>query len=200
MDERTRVWKEIGLHYVLRTSTDVLKTPDVISDKTISPQQLLKPPQPEPDPSSRAPFIFYKQRMNPPIAALITYAHLDSDFRGQPNPQRLHLVNAIIEKAMPWDPEDVAFWPLALHSSDQIPDEDMSAALRQVITEFSPKYLLDFGGCFVGKFTSLSQTPHSESAVLQPTTLVILPSLEDMLPDNKPVKKAAWDIIRRLIP
>ncbi len=201
MDERTRVWHEIGLHLVLRTPRVVPATIEEIPGNTIfPPRQPLEPETPVADPSCREPFIFYRRRLHPPIAAFITYKHLDSDFRGQPDNDRLRLVHAIIEKAMPWNPKEVAFWPLSLNPPSQIPDEDVEAALQHVTAEFRPKYMLDFGGCFTGHFASRSHTSHADTADSQLPKHVLLPSLEDMLPDNKPVKKAAWDIIRHLTP
>ena len=201
MDERTRVWQEIGLHLVLRTPRDVPETIEEIPRNTISPpQQSLVPDTPVADPSCQDPFIFYRRRLHPPIAALITYEHLDTDFRGQPYNHRLRLVHAIIEKAMPWNPKEVAFWPMSIDPPPQIPDEDVEAALLHVTAEFKPKYILDFGGSFTGHLTNRSQNRHADTADSQLPKLVLLPSLEDMLPDNKSVKKAAWDIIRRLTP
>ncbi|PTN36529.1 hypothetical protein C6366_09400 [Desulfonatronum sp. SC1] len=146
------------------------------------------------------PLMFYRRRLQPPIVAIITYAPLDHDFRGLPNEERVRLIHAIIDKAMPWCLEDVAFWPLAVYSPTPITNDVAEAAFVRVVAEFSPKYILDFGDCISAFFVNLIHTGHHDAPGSPQTRHVILPSLDDMLPDNKPIKKAAWDIIRGLTP
>ncbi len=199
MDERTRLWQEIGLRFVFRTPRIASALVDVNSCYTsfISPQPVLSwsidPDHPYPE-----PLMFYRRKLSPPITAFITYINLDHDFRGLPNESRIRLLHAIIDKAMPWSLEDVAFWPPAVYASTPVPHEDLEVAFLRVITDFSPKYILDFGGCVESLFPDrLHSVLHRPTNSALPK-YVLLPSLDDMLPDNKPVKKAAWEIIRHL--
>ena len=201
MNERTRVWREIGLRFVLRMPR-VASEPieKMAGDDAIVPPQPSAPDSPVPEFPYPEPLMFYRRRLHPPIAAIITYAHLDHDFRGRPNDARMRLIHAIIDKAMPWSLEDVAFWPSAVYSPSPVPREVEEESFFHVIKEFSPKYILDFGACVDALFTGRSQSGLHDASNSSRARHIALPSLDDMLPDNKLVKKAAWDIIRGLTP
>ncbi|WP_045218668.1 hypothetical protein [Desulfonatronum thioautotrophicum] len=201
MDEQTRIWQEMGLRFVLR-SPHLVSAPDGKIPGEVAHAQ----PQPStlensvPGLTYPEPLMFYRRRLHPPIVAIITYASLDHDFRGRPNQERVHLIHAIIDKAMPWSLDDVAFWPPAVYSEVSTPVEAMVAPFFRIVAELSPKYILDFGGCTTDSFAPCIQLSQHDSFDSPLTRHVVLPSLDDMLPDNKPVKKAAWDIIRSLTP
>lgn len=205
MDERTRIWQEVGLRFILRTPHDGPEVPLPEKARTDSHEgsedvtRFDGKSAPVTD-GYPAPLIIYRQRLHPPISAFVTYAHLDADLRGQTNQERLGLIQAIIDKAMPWKAQEVAFWPASLNASPHVSNKDIETALLRVCNEFDPKYILDFGGCISEALANTFQKQQSE--IFQPHSpiYVVLPSLDDMLPDNKPVKKVAWDIIRRLIP
>jgi len=199
MNERTRLWEEIGLRFVLRPPHVASAPVEVNSgDSALTPPQLLLSLSIDPDPSYPEPLMFYKRRLSQPITAIITYINLDHDFRGLPNESRVHLLHAIIDRAMPWSIKDVAFWPPAVYASTPIPHDALEEAFLRFITGCNPKYILDFGGCVESQFPDrLHPELHNTTNSSLPKH-VLLPSLDDMLPDNKPVKKAAWEIIRHL--
>lgn len=201
MDERTRVWREIGLRFVLRIPRVASEPVEKIAgDAASAPPQPSAPNSTVPDFDYPEPLMFYRRRLQPPIAAIITYTHLDHDFRGRPNDARMRLIHAIIDKAMPWSLEDVAFWPSAVYAPIPVPGEVMQASFFRVINEVNPKYIFDFGGCVDALFAGRSQSGLHDASNSSRARHVVLPSLDDMLPDNKLIKKAAWDIIRGLTP
>lgn len=195
MDEQSRIWREIGLHYVFQP-------PRFLSDEPVDAVLPIAPEKSETPICSRfqthlpKALRFYCNRIHPPIIVLLTYASLDLDFRGSANPERVRLVYSII-KASPWSPSDVAFWPLTLHNESLSPN-DSKAILGELINELSPKYLLDFGGIasdmIFQSFCNHDRYRNSENSFRH----IMLPALDAMLPNNKPVKKQAWDIIRSL--
>lgn len=194
MHEQTRIWRELGLHYVFCPQ-------QINSDESVSGLAILHEPS--------IPLFFshvhaqlqkalhiHWQRIQPPIIVFVTYACLDLDFRGSANPDRVHLVHSII-KASPWSPADVAFWPMTLFNESLSP-HDSNTIFRALINELNPKYLLDFGGIASDMLFASARSNDRGRTALGSFRHVTLPALEAMLPDNKPIKKQAWDIIRTL--
>lgn len=199
MDEQIRIWRENGLRFLLRTQHVAFRPVDILkSEAALTPPHRSTPdnivsgfPYPE-------PLLFYKHRLHSSVSAIITYADLDHDFRGQANDARLRLIHAIIDKATPWSMKDVAFWPPAVYAPITLPGEVTEASLFRIIADCRPKFILDFGGCVEALFAKQRHSALSDTAISQLAKHVSLPSLNDMLPDNKVVKKAAWDILRGL--
>ncbi len=199
MDERTRVWQEIGLRFVLRTPRVASEPLEIFeSAATSTPPHPSTPDSIVSELSYPEPLLLYRRRLQPPVSAIITYTDLDHDFRGRPNDARLRLIHAIIDKAMPWSREDVAFWPPAVYAPTSLSAEIVEESFFRIIAEFSPKFILDFGDCFEALYTNRLHSGLHDPAISRRTKHVSLPSLNDMLPDNKVVKKAAWDVLRGL--
>jgi hypothetical protein len=139
----------------------------------------------------------YWRRIQHPCSVIITYFNLDDDFRGSPNRQRLDLLHSII-KAKSWPLKLIAFWPPILHGLDAPSPAASMSCFQELVDILNPRYIFCYGKAaqqfffeYLPKFSNTSSTSES-------TRLVLLPGLEDMLPDNKLVKKETWEIIRAL--
>lgn len=198
MSETIRIWKSTGLRFLYRPSALHLQPPSAsLSDRVREPNTPLTAASHFS--STRWPISYqeYWQKIQRPCSVIITYFNLDQDFRGSSNPRRLELVHSII-KATFWPREHFAFWPPILHGHD-VPDQFACMTCFQKIVELlAPRYILCFGT--TAHHLLIEYLPHlGENKIMNaPARLVLLPSLEDMLPDNKLVKKEAWEIIRTL--
>lgn len=201
MDERIRLWREIGLRFVLRPPLAARGQSGLTTANDAPCAPAPAPPSTQlPKHSCPDELLFYHRRLKSPMAAIIAYPSLDQDFRGHPNDARMRLLHAIIENATPWNHEEVAFWPPAVHGPAPVSTETLERHLFQIIAEFSPKYILDFGGCVESFFTNQTPYPRHRPPQTSMPKHILLPNLDDMLPDNKVVKKAAWDTLRGLTP
>jgi len=194
MDEQTRIWRQIGLHYVFRTQPnrpEEAQTEQPIDLRDSAPA-LFGPV----DEHVQNALQFYWKRIQPPVIVFTTYATLDQDFRGPANRDRLNLLHSII-KVLPWSLSDIAFWPMTLYKEALSP-HDANAILDALIIDLRPQYLLDFGG-IVREFSLQPLDIHGRSMPSESSFRhITLPALDAMLPDNKVIKRQAWDIIRRL--
>lgn len=198
MNESIRIWKEIGLRYLYRPVSFPLKhrsQPGThLGDEAVGCHPA---PSLSPDAYWPTPLQEYWMKIEQPVSVIVTYLNLDIDFRGSPNRSRLELLDSII-KATSWQRKRIAFWPPVLQGHGTIAPSASMAAFTDLIDILTPRYILCFGDSthhlFLEYLPQLTATVSENS----PTRLVQLPSLEDMLPDNKFVKKEAWEIIRTL--
>ncbi|TVQ99134.1 MAG: hypothetical protein EA399_08690 [Desulfovibrionales bacterium] len=185
MTEQSRIWRDIGLKYLFQPCEIIpaqhqsgAKTSEIFPNNI--PEQL----------------VFYWHKIQKPISIIVTYQALDQDFRGLVHIQRFQLLHSIL-RATPWPVSDVAFWPTVLHDKT-VATEESTMMMQALIIELQPRFLLDFGGSLGHLITSTGQRHEHMEITCREFQHVILPALEDMLPDNKRIKKQAWDILRNL--
>lgn len=210
--ETIHVWQQLGLGHILRNPANSA-TVQATSGKAHA--RLAADPRSMSDPvhsfaaSLPHPLRCYHSRLTFPVRLIWTYFELDEDHRGTPDPSRVQLWDSII-KAKQWLPSDIAFWPLCLtheahqraesrdaNSSDCQPDdlnEQVAAAFRRLLTVFRPGYVFCFGQAAHDVLKNIyAAHPHPDD-----TCFLFLPGAEEMLPDNKMVKRQAWDVIRSI--
>lgn len=198
MSETLRIWKESGLKFLYRPVAPPLHhTTPSLSDRVKETENCFPPSSHFPISRWTLPFQEYWKKVHQPCSAIITYLNLDDDFRGSPNYQRLELLHSII-KAMSWPPQHIAFWPPILQGPDAPLQSVSMICFRELIEVLTPRYIFCFGNPAHQLFSEFLPHLTGTNPANPLTRLVLLPSLEDMLPDNKLVKKEAWKIIRTL--
>lgn len=210
--ETIRVWKQIGLGHILHSApchapvaTRSLTSntfADHISNPATDPVQSFAS-------TLYQPLHFYYSRLTFPVRLVWTYFELDDDHRGTPNLPRVQLWDSIL-KAKNWEHADIAYWPLCLGPSTENPpesarqttlnsvtdphEEPLATWFRRFIALFQPEYVL----CFGQPGHDLLQDIYATHAFPDATRFFFLPGAEDMLPDNKSVKRQVWDVLRTM--
>jgi hypothetical protein len=208
--ETIRVWKQIGLGHILLSpswnspvptqSLPIKTSGDHVSQSISDPVQSFAS-------TLYQPLHHYYARLTFPVRLVWTYFELDDDHRGTPDLARVQLWDSIL-KAKNWKSPDIAFWPLcigpsaepppepagqnSLHSMAEPHEDALASCFRRLIALFQPAYVL----CFGQSGHDLLRDIYAPHPFPDATRFLFLPGAEEMLPDNKRVKRQVWDVLR----
>ncbi|MFW6324204.1 MAG: hypothetical protein ACOC0U_03995 [Desulfovibrionales bacterium] len=133
-------------------------------------------------------------RIPPSPLTLWTYYELGLDLGGRPEKKRKELLSSMIG-SLAWPKGSIFFWPCSALQGD-------SLVLRknifwEGIGKIRPHYCVLFGGELLQAL--VPDAPKRFGFFTRNgRKMLSLPSLSEMLPDNKPMKKIAWEFLKGL--
>jgi len=131
-------------------------------------------------------------RLSKPCPTVWTYGAMTDDLNDQScSPQRRQLFKNILQ-ALGWPQGSVAFWPIAVRSGSELqPCPDI---FRRGLAELAPRYLFCFGQTALDALCP-QRTKTGARFMLARTTVIPLPEPDQMLPDNRDLKRAVWNAL-----
>ena len=222
LDETLRPWRTNGISHILCKDPVSVTANRRVSPSTPAARQVRKaqapqravttppakqaptaPPAAAPVVASSeipAPFQALLNRTAIPSFTLWTYWEFGSDIQGEPDPGRQRLWRDMLKALhdrLRWPRGSIAFWPMStIRDGRIVADLDL---FMYGVRRIMPVYVF----CF-GKQAFQSFFPGREYSVGRYTrgtlSIQVLPGPEEMLPDNKAVKGAAWKIFQRYTP
>lgn len=226
LDESLRPWQENGLAHILckdpvpapahkRTPASSgpgrpVREPGPPSRSAAARTGQTPPARPEPKPSPPpgngphpdlpAPFTSLLDRTAIPSFTLWTYWEFGQDLLGPPNPDRQTLWRGMLKALhdrLGWPRGSIAFWPLStIRDATLVPDMDL---FLYGVKRIKPVYVFCFGRqAFKVLFPNREYAPGRYTR--QQLSIQVLPGPEEMLPDNKAAKAAAWKTFQRYTP
>ncbi|SDB16888.1 hypothetical protein SAMN05660653_00791 [Desulfonatronum thiosulfatophilum] len=188
LEENIRIFREMGLAFLYHPTQEMPSTAVITKDIPSHDQQQVYSEATFPE-----PFLFYLHKISDSVKVVWTYFELDQDFRGNPDPQRLELWYSIM-KAKGLQQQHVAFWPIELHPWHSATISRSIDFFCKFVNKVCPKFIFCFGSAAHGLFHDHSNALSFNTSV----PIIFLPGAEEMLPDNKSVKRKAWSLIRPL--
>lgn len=225
MEESLRPWQENGIGHILckePVPASGEHRPRPVRARTGSGQgearptpgppvrQVSPPPRTGPGIPTAAPdvtqpelppaYAAHLNRTTIPSFTLWTYWEFGEDLLGSPDPHRQALWRGMLKALhdrLGWPRGSIAFWPLTMiRDGNATPDLEL---FMYGVRRIKPVYLFCFGR---KAFEVL--LPNREYAAGRYTrdhlSIQVLPGPEEMLPDNKEAKGAAWKIFQRYTP
>lgn len=179
-----RLWHQAGLRYLF--SDRHSDSPDSAGQSPLSPMA-----------SGEAgvfpePWHSLWPRISKPCPTVWTYGALTDDLNDQDcSPQRRQLFKNIL-KSLGWPRGSVAFWPFAIRSGSQL--QPFPDVFWQGLAEMAPRYLLCFGEAALEALCP--QRPETGARfMLGQTTVIPLPEPDQLLPDNRDLKRVVWNTL-----
>lgn len=133
------------------------------------------------------------EQISQPIRSVWTYRELDQDLLAPEGNPRLQLLRAIME-AKQLDQKQNPLWPIAGHDRK---GRESQAGLTNFIDRLkrhNPGHVFCFG---MKTYESIDGHLRKTGQKLPSSCrLVPLPSLDEMLPDNKAVKTITWNLLK----
>ena len=173
--------------------------------RTLPPPRTVPHPGPaqghaESSPEIPAPVQALLNRTAIPSFTLWTYWEFGPDIQGTPDPGRQRLWRDMLKALhdrLRWPKGSIAFWPISTLRDGRV-EADLDLFMYGV-RRIMPVYVFCFGKqgfqtLFPGREYSAGRFTRG------PLSIQVLPGPEEMLPDNKSAKGAAWKIFQRYTP
>lgn len=126
-----------------------------------------------------------------PSYSVWTYLELYDDLFDGFNTQRARLL-AAIQSSMGWDPGSFTFWPVTRKFSDKsIPDKDF---FYSAMDRINPVYIFCFGAAAFNILLPGQNFAYGKW-ITGRFSIMALPSLDALMPDNRFLKNFTWRMI-----
>ncbi|MDQ7031932.1 MAG: hypothetical protein Q9M37_04345 [Desulfonauticus sp.] len=187
---QTKIYKQLGLNFVFKK----FASPQSVPKSQVSPT-LVKPVGSIEWENIPVPIRQKLLQQYRPAYSLWLYYDYYNDLEDPELNPRKKLILKIL-KALNWG-KKISFWPLfRAKGSDYLPDMKF---FYHALQEIRPVYIFCFGArCF--KILLPDETFSYQHYNYKDRMLVALPDFNELLPDNRELKKVVWQILQKYAP
>lgn len=207
VSEPFRTWRDAGLHFLLDVPLGRSASPGEDATQAIDPA--LQENKAEPKRSFQAatgsvptsaslpePWAGLVASVGSPLRCVWTYAELALDLGPSPCSARRTLWRNMLTQ-LAWPKNSVLFMPYAVSRDEKC--EERCAHFWEAVRRLKPKCVVVFGK---PALDALLPGAADDYGVLRgvPHSTLFLPGPSDMLPDDRRMKRIAWEYLRHLFP